>query len=236
MMGSFRQLLYDVLNSDWKVFRFSIILIFSFFIQSCSYQLKRIEDTEGNKYWTKYYKDYEKQELHYDKNVFKYEYQEESYPKYNGFIWSDTTHGSTFIQFDTVRVYLFKQTDFYKQIFTSGLVSGQMLYCKMDSTCQPTKGLEIRNAKTGEVIIENLWGWTGHTITIDHFEELQKPKSTDQTRRFKFWVNPYKHRFNGGNIIFILELTNSSATKETDLNSFIENAEVTFLKNVRMMI
>lgn len=203
---------------------------------SCSYQLKRIEDIEGNKYWTKYYKNYEKQEQHYDKAIFKYEYQKESYSKYQGPISSDTTHGSTYVQFDSVRIYLFKQTDFYKRIFTSGLVSGQMLYCKMDNTCQPPKGLEIRNAKTGNIVIENLWGWTGHTIVIGHFEELQKPKSSVQTRRFKFWVYPYKHRFNGGNIIFILELTNPNATKETDLNHFIENAEVTFLKNARVML
>ena len=47
----------------------------------------------------------------------------------------------------------------------------------MDSTCIPTQGLKMTEVETGEPIIENLWGWTGHTITIDYFEELKNIKT-----------------------------------------------------------
>ena len=106
----------------------------------------------------------------------------------------------------------------------------------MDSSCKPTQGLRITNAETGEPIIENLWGWTGHTITIDYFEELKNIKSNPTQRKFKFWVYPYKIRFNGANDIFLLELTNDNANEQTDLETFIEGAKVTFLTKARTMI
>lgn len=208
------------------------ILIF----QSCSFRWTRLEATNGKKFWVRQYKDNQKQEEFEDRYVFKNWKKEATYQKYTGSITSDTIHGSTFIQFDSVRVYLFSGANKYKSVFTSGLISGQMLYCKMDSTCKPTQGLKMTNVETGEPIIENLWGWTGHTITIDYFEELKNIKSEPTQRKFKFWVYPYKIRFNGGNAIFLLELTNEKATRETDIEEFIKGASVTFITHTRSMI
>jgi len=214
----------------------TIIVLASLTIQSCSYTWTRLEETNGKKFWVRQYKDYQKQELFEDRYIFKNWKRDTTHQKYSGHIISDTTHGSTFIQFDSVRVYLFRGTDKFKSVFTSGLISGQMLYCKMDSSCKPTQGLRLTNADTGEPIIESLWGWTGHTITIDYFEEMKNIKSKPTQRKFKFWVYPYKIRFNGGNDIFLLELTNDNANEQTDLETFIKGATVTFLTKARMMI
>lgn len=217
-----------------QILTLTILTILTF--QSCSYHWKRIEATNGNKFWVREYKDYEKQEEFEDRYIFNNWKIDQTYQKYSGNITSDTTHGSTFIQYDSVRVYLFRGTDKFKSIFTSGLISGQLLYCKMDSSCKPIEGLKITNADTGEPIIENLWGWTGHTITIDFFEEIKNIKSKPTQRKFKFWVYPYKIRFNGANDIFLLELTNNNANEQTDIETFIKGASVTLLTKARTMI
>jgi len=204
--------------------------------QSCGYTWIRLESTTGQKFWVRHYNDQQKQEQFEDHYVFKKWKKDQVYQRYTGNITSDTTHGSVFIQFDSVRVYLHGRAGTFSSIFTSGLISGQMLYCKMDSSCKPTEGLKGINIKTGEPMLEQLWGWAGHTITIDYFEEMKNIKSKPTQRKFKFWVYPYKIRFNGGNDIFLLELTNENATRDTDLESFIRGASVTFLDRVRTMI
>lgn len=207
------------------------------FVCSCSYRLVKVETIDGKKIWIKEYKDFDVAEIKKDQSVFKSLYEKQDYSIYTGQIDSDTTHGSTFVQFDSVRVYLFHGTSTHQSIFTSGLVSGQMLYCELDSSCKPTRSpFTITDRHTGEPIPENLWGWSGHTITIDHFEELKHVGSKPTQRRFKFWVYQYKIRFNGANDIFYLELTNKQARKDTDLETFVKGARVTFLKKTWMMI
>ncbi len=216
------------------------LIFFIFFLilssQSCSFKWTRIINSKGEKYWTRQYKDNEKNEQLEDRTLFKQSKKNTIYQIYTGNIHTDTTHFTTFIQFDSVRVYLFNGTDLYKKVFTSGLISGQMIYCKLNSSCQPTPSIHILDALTKEPIVENLWGWTGHTITIDYFQEIKYIKSKPTKRKFKFWVYTYKKRFNGGNAIFLLELTNKMADKHTNLEEFIEGAEVTFLTHARSMI
>ena len=205
--------------------------------QSCSYTLKRVKTDSGKRIWTKTYKDYEVGERKRTQSNFKYWYHEQNYLKYSGNISNDTTHSTTFIMFDSVRVYLFGKTSKYKSVFNSGLVSGQMLYCAMDSSCKPYGNLfELTDSKTGEPIVQDLWGWTGHTIIIDYFEELDYVRCKPTQRRFKFWVYPYKIRFNGANNIFLLELTNDKADSKTDIETFIKGARVTFVKKAWMMM
>lgn len=178
---------------------------------------------------------YEQNELKRENSFFKHRYQPKTYKKYPGNISFDTTHGSTFIQFDTIRVYLFYNTDTLKSIFTTGLLSAQMIYCAIDSSCMATPEIEAFDS-IGKPVIFDLWGWTGHTITIDFFKLLTNVDSKPTQRRFKFWVYPYKIRMNGGNDILFLELTNENADEKTDIETFIKGAKVTFLKRGWSMI
>ena len=196
--------------------------------QSCSYRWTRAETDDGKKIWIKQYKDDKVAEMKSEQDVFKYSYCKQNYPKYAGNILSDTIHGSTFIQFDSIRVYLFSNAYIYKTIFTTGLLSGQMLYCAMDSLCRPFEDNSLTNAVNFKLIKPDLWGWTGHTIKIDRFELLNDVKSNRTQRRFKFRVFQ-KDSINGHYNIFFLELTNENADNNTDINTFIKGARVTFL-------
>ena len=199
--------------------------------QTCSYHWTKAKTSDGRTVWYKFYKDPKVRKIKKDQSVFKYNYKEKIYQKYSGILLTDTIHGSTFIQFDSIRIYLFNNTDQFKNIFISKLVSGQMLYCEMDSACRPIPETEFTNVETGKPILRDLWGWTGHTITIDHFEELNYVNSKPTQRRFKFMVFPEKVRFNGYNAVFFLELTNKQADNTFNLETFIAGAKVTFLKN-----
>lgn len=214
----------------------TIIALTCLTIQSCNYTWTRLEATNGKNFWVKKYKNNQKQEQIEDRYIFKNWKRDTIYQKYSGKIISDTTHGATFIQFDSIRIYLFHGAENFKSVFTSGLISGQLIFCKLDRSCEQTQGLNLIDSKTGESIPENLWGWTGHTITIDYFEELKNIKSKQTERKFKFWVYPYKTRFNGSNDIFLLELMNENANENTDLETFIKGASVTFLIKARTMI
>lgn len=204
---------------------------------SCSYRLIRVETPDGKHFWSKQYKDVELGERKEDQSVFKDWYNVQSHDRYSGNITSDTINGTTFVQFDSARIYLFDETSRYKNLFTSGLISSQLLYCTFNEDCKPVEPMYvITNTETGDTLVEDLWGWTGHTIRIEYFEELQHVHSKPTQRRFKFWVYPYKMRFNGSNSIFYIELTNENANRDTDLDTFIQGAKVTFIESPWSMI
>ena len=200
---------------------FLILIVVVFFSVSAFAQL---DNFDSPKMLAKNERKYEKDERKLDRIFFKNFYRSKTYSKYSGSISSDTIHHSTYIQFDSIRVYLFEHTDKYKSIFISGLVSGQMIYCALDSSCRAIEELETYS--NGKPYIHSLWGWTGHTIKIDYFELLNDVKSKSMQRRFKFWVDGV----GGGATVLILELTNEKADNKTDIESFIEGAKVTFLR------
>lgn len=106
-----------------------------------------------------------------------------------------------------------------------------MIYCELNSLCRPIEnGFVFTNSETGDTVKPDLWGWEGHTITIDYFEELTELKTEETKRRYKFGVWPYKFRWNCHNDIFYLELTNESADHSTDFETFLKDARVTLLR------
>jgi hypothetical protein len=74
--------------------------------------------------------------------------------------------------------------------------------------------------------------------SLHDFEEPEYLKTSPQVKRFKIVVGVW---FNGGiklanPIVYFFELTNKKATKDTDIKTFIEGAELTFLKQGWVMI
>ena len=73
----------------------------------------------------------------------------------------------------------------------------------------------------------------GIGITITAFHELKFLSSDPAIRRYKFWVfyagmaNPQ---------VFFIELTNKNASEETDLQTFLKGATLTFLKDAWIVI
>ncbi len=194
-----------------------IILI----IQSCAYNAEKLE--------AKMWKRMDRKDNQQYKYAFKHWNKGRTYQQYSGQIISDTSSDVTIIQFDSIRVILYSKDVKFKSIFTSGLVSGQMIYCARNSDCTPPKVFKMIDKKTGEQIYPRLSDWKGHTINAGDFEELKTIKSKPTQRKFKFLVYPSTIILNGISDIFLLELTNTNANNKTDLETFIKDARVTFL-------
>jgi len=119
----------------------------------------------------------------------------------------------------------------YKSIFTTGLISGQLIYFALDSSCKPRRKMKMTNAETGELIIYKKWGWSGNLIEITSIEEIKYIKNKPTQRKFKFLV----HEYNGYDV-FLMELTNEKANKDTDMEIFIKDASVSFLARIYSVI
>ncbi|PSG90905.1 hypothetical protein [Aurantibacter aestuarii] len=73
----------------------------------------------------------------------------------------------------------------------------------------------------------------GDNLTISNLEELEFLSDSPKVKRFRFWlmfpqtVNPR---------VYLFELTNENADKNTELKEFLENSELTFLKVSNILI
>ncbi len=215
--------------------RFFICILIITLFSSCSYYWEAATDVNGKKFVYKEYKNFRVAEKMRRRQIFKIRDSLITFSKYNGKLSSDTVHSSTYIQFDSDRVYLFGDANAYKELFTSGLISSQIIYCLLDSNCRPVPDWQITDT-VGRPIVQDLWGWTGHTITIDYIKLLSNVQSKGSQRRFEIWVYPFKWRMNGCNNVFFLELTNETARKSTPLSEFIKGAHITLLRQGWIMI
>jgi hypothetical protein len=193
--------------------------------QSCNYLLKTAKTEDGKTILVRYYPDLDKRQDHQIKCVFKYQYKENSYQKYSGNIKSDTIDGMTYIQFDSLRIYLSGGAIRYKNIFSSGLLSSQMIYCENDSLCRVPKMDDsfFISIETGKQIPRNFHGWTGPEIFISNFKEITNVSSSPRKKQFRFNIS----HMNGFSV-YVLELTNNN--KPSTFDDFINGARVTFLK------
>ena len=69
----------------------------------------------------------------------------------------------------------------------------------------------------------------GNNISfISSFEELKFLKTSPKVKRFRFWLFSKK---TANPTVYFLEITNEQATEETDIETFIANGKLTFLKS-----
>ncbi len=205
-----------------------IALILLICMESCAYRWHVLKDANGGKHVLRMDKWYNLRNRQKFRSPFKLHRENKTFEKYAGTIQPDTAHNSYFIQFDTVRVYLFETKEVYRQIFSQGLLSGQMLYCGIHASCEPLPESHSTDMQ-GNEIKRNIWGWMGHTIRVSGFEEITGVHHKSNQRRFKFYLVPGKI---GRTVrhVFFLELTNKSANRRTSLDAFIAGSTVTFLK------
>jgi hypothetical protein len=210
-----------------QLIRFLGIVMIGALFTSCS-KWTKVNTVDGKTKWIRKEKLANSDSSRFQ-SIFSYEYKEQSFSRFGGNIFSDTTHGVTFFQFDSARIYLLDQSGVYNSIFSSGLISSQTIYCSLDTLCRPTsEGIHI-NSLTRDTIIPDLWGWTGNTIVIHDIQYLSYVKRDPSRRSFKLSFIPYK-TITGGILIYLFELTNPSANTSTDLQTFIKGAKLTFLK------
>jgi hypothetical protein len=148
----------------------------------------------------------------------------ESYEKYKGYITTDTFKDLTFIQFDSVRIYLDSGSAKFSSIFSSGLVTTQMFYCKWNKECTPPEDEIIGLGK------RNFYGWEGNAIIITDMVLLKEVNSKATQRRFELLPRALIHTASFGKSFYFLELTNDNANSKTDIETFIKGARVTLFK------
>ena len=68
------------------------------------------------------------------------------------------------------------------------------------------------------------------SMQIDNMEELGFLSNSPTIKRFSFWLWTYESNGQYWIQLYYFELTNETATKKTNWNSFLENAKLTFLK------
>ena len=201
-----------------------LILLVFIILSSCSYRLERIQDVNGKKYWVRYYPDLAKEEKYNIRGIFRNRNNSQNYKRYSNSIIFDSIEEYKFIQYDSIRIYLEGNSKKYFNIFSSGLISGQMIFCELNNTCTEPKGHIMTDSKTGQVIERNFLGWKKGLIRINEIEELKYFKLKPSTKRYKLRV----YTDIGIDIMF-LELLNDSATDRTNLEDFIKGARTTFL-------
>ncbi|PQJ10820.1 hypothetical protein CJD36_012685 [Flavipsychrobacter stenotrophus] len=186
------------------------------------------KDAAGKKHWTKDFRNDKIAEHMTIASIFSIKNTRVEYPKYTGDIISDTIGQTTFIQFDSSRIYLYPGAENFKNIFVSGLVSPKMIYCILDSSCRVPSGVRAFSVETGLPVNTRRYGWSGYSFSISSFDLLTNVKSNGNQRRFRFPV--HFDGFGNAICIFFLELTNEHANLTTDLNTFIQKSKVTLIK------
>ncbi len=221
------------MNYGNRVFMAFVVFIISY---SCSYKLVRNEAANDEKYWYRSYKDYEKQTAYNDESFFLLKLRDSVNDNYSGVIRPDTLQDAIFIQYDTVSIFLFGNAIKYKKIFISGLLSNYSFYCLKNPDClPPSSTIKTINVENGKEIKSNFMGWSGPFLSINYFEELTFKKRKTTQKRFKLHVC-FSQSMYIGDLIYLLEVTNNEADKNTDLETFIKGAKVTLLIHSGTMI
>ena len=111
-----------------------------------------------------------------------------------------------------------------KGIFYPQMITGDSIASKKSQD-------EIRKMTDYERVFYNMT--QNDTLVITGFEELKFLSTSPTIKRFRFW----NHRKGFANPqVWFIELTNSAAKNNTELQSFIDAASVTFLKSAWIII
>lgn len=191
---------------------------------SCDYKIQTVVDSKGVAHRVKEYNSPETQRKK-ELQAFLSTATRKNYDKYQVAITTDTTHGLTFFQYDTTRIYLPQKYSAYNCLFTSGLVSAQMIYCAVNRCIPTIFELEARSLADNKLRMPEMYGWYKPYILL-WVEELDRFEK--RTRRY-YLLHVYN---SGGYNVILMELVNESADRKMTNVSFAQGANVTLFKMV----
>jgi hypothetical protein len=200
------------------------IAIICLLLFSCDYKIQTVVDSKGVAHRVKEYNSPEiqrKKEL----QAFLSTATRKNYDKYQGVIITDTTHGFTFFQYDTTRIYLSKQYSSYNWLFASGLVSAQMIYCAVNSCTPAIFEFEARSLTDNKNIIPEMHGWYRPYVQV-WVEELDGFRKKNRRCYMLHIQNA------GGYNAILIELVNERESYIFTNASFAQGANVTLFKMV----
>ena len=111
-----------------------------------------------------------------------------------------------------------------ESIFTQGIFYPQII--TGDSVAPKKSNEEISKMTDGQRVFYNMA--QNDTLVIGEFEELKFLSKSPTIKRFRYWE--YRKGFANPQVYFI-ELTNTTADKSTDMETFIKGATLTFVKD-----
>lgn len=193
-----------------------IILTFNF---SCIAQKSEVKDKSNTELKPPFNTQGE-QEDYWAQEFFKKEYKKFPYEIYSGEI--KELDGTNFI-YENKSFEIYDINESLKIIFSKGILYPQLI---SGFSTEPRKSdKELDSLTNSELYFYELS--RGDNLIITDLEEMKFLSNSPKIKRFRFWLN------NPNSVnpqVYLFELTNEKASKETDLKDFIENSKLTFLK------
>jgi len=114
--------------------------------------------------------------------------------------------------------------DILKMILKKGILYPQLI--SGFTTEKRTSEKELDSLSVSERYFYELS--RGDNLTISNLEELKFLSDSPKIKRFRFWLIRPK---SANPEVYLFELTNENADKNTKLKKFIKSSKLTFLKN-----
>jgi hypothetical protein len=168
----------------------------------------------------KEFKNQGEQEDYWAEKLFEEKYTKQNYKKFVGDIVVIDKNSIRFGN-KVLRAYFSPE---FKSIFTQGIFYPQVI--TGDSVSPKKTDEETRNMTQAQRFFYNIS--QNDTLNIGEFEELKFLSTSPSVKRFRFWE--YRKGFANPQVYFI-ELTNTTADKSTDSETFIKGATLTFVKD-----
>lgn len=161
------------------------------------------------------FKDQREQENYWAREKFEKEYKKEIYKRY----------GSHIEELDTITYkydsQIFKVaglSNAIRQLFTLGILYPSLIANKPNAA---------DSLKDGQKIFKNPFQTDTIYIYSGSIEELRFLEVSPKIKRFRLWL---RCRGISNPLVYLFELTNEKATKQTNMENFIKSASLTFFR------
>lgn len=162
--------------------------------------------------------DSEKSKYQFAKKVFRKEYKEEKFNRFSGVITIINEHTW---RFDEKVLTIGDISEEHKLIFTKGIFYPNIITGNIIAETKTQE--ELSAMSVSEKVFYNIR--RTDSLTIGHFEELEKFNNGPISKRFVFWL--YSKGFVNPTECYI-ELINEKATSNTSFIEFLDNARLSF--------
>lgn len=215
-----------------KLFTIMLLLTFSIGCKSQS-NLEQV-NTKKSTELKPPFKNQGEQENYWAQEFFKTKYEKQFYEKFSNDITETAINEIEEIDeiqlfYDNKSFKIYGIDKSLKLIFKKGLLYPQLF---SGFSTEPRKSeKELDSLSVSERVFYEMS--RGDNLTISNLEELEFLSDSPKVKRFRFWlmfpktVNPR---------VYLFELTNENADKNTELKEFLENSELTFLKVSNILI
>ena len=159
------------------------------------------------------------QENYWAQEFFAKKYVKQNYSRFNGKV---KEAGRRKLKYDKKFFNLNGVSNSLISIFKKGIIYPQLINGKANSE---KINFDIDSLPVSQTFFHKIKN--SNSFSISNLEELTFLSGSIKVKRFRFWLNE-PNRINPQ--VYLFELTNKEAIKETTLEDFISNSKLTFFK------